>query len=137
VMNLGRPYIFSSFRELWQCSSSFKSELAACMEGLVQLSSGRRCLLIVVVPSGCLQLTHMTQAAGDDRSLHSMMVREINTHLQEGREFVINQVRREQIFANHYLANSGRKEKRIAVWLRSGLGHGEVPELSNTYMFGA
>jgi ribonuclease HI len=128
----GAP-IFSSCRELRHCSSPLESELAACMEGLALAIQWTT--LPVIVQSDCLQLIHMIQAAGDDRSLHSMMVREIKTHLQEGREFVIKHVRREQNLVSHYLANFGRKEKRTAVWLQSGPG--EVPELCIADMYGA
>lgn len=104
-----------------------ESEIAACMEGISLATQWTT--RPIVIQTDCLDVVKLITDTDDDRSVHTMMVQEIRAHLQEGREFLVKHVRREQNSVSHYLANFGRIKKRTVVWLRSGLD--EVPDLCN------
>ena len=109
--------IYSSCRELRQCSSPLQSELAACVEGLniaIQWSD-----VPIIVQTDCVQAVKLITSSVENRSANLMLVQEIKEILNGDREILVNHVRREQNSVSHFLANFGRIKKRTAVWLHS------------------
>ena len=86
--------IYSSCRELRQCSSPLQSELAACLEGLnivIQWSD-----LPIVVQTDCVQAVKLITSSVENRSANLMLAQEIKEILKGDREILVKHVRREQ-----------------------------------------
>ena len=112
--------IFSSCIELRSCTSPLEAELEACREGIQLALQWTTLPIIVEVDS--LEATQLVQDKSLYRSENSMLIEEIKTSLQSGREFLIKHIRREQNNVSHYMTNFGRSERRTAVGLKSGPG---------------
>ena len=93
--------IDSSCRELRHCASALESEIAACMEGISSLAI-QWTAMPLVIQTDCLDVVKLITGTDDDRSAHTMMVQEIRSHLQEGREFLVKHVRPEQNSVSHF-----------------------------------
>lgn len=92
-----------SCRELRQCASPLESELAACSEGVSLATQWSE--LPFVIQTDCAEVTKLIEGGNGNQSKHMMLIREINSCLQERSEFLVKLMRREQNDVSHFLTN--------------------------------
>ncbi|KAM3352298.1 hypothetical protein ACQJBY_023876 [Aegilops geniculata] len=108
---------FSLCHSLRSCPDPLHAELAGCMEGLGLAL--QRIELPIILECDSMQAVQMIKTKGPGHSQHVMVVSEVMS-LMRTRECCVTHISREQNNVRHVLANFGRTENRIVVWLRSG-----------------
>lgn len=109
--------IFSSCRHLFSCDDILEAEILAIREGLMlalQWSS-----LPIYIESDSLEAVNMVKSGDTNRSKYAFLIREIKDSMSE-RSSCITHIHRSCNNSSHVLANYGRTQGRIAVWLGSG-----------------
>ncbi|KAM3208041.1 hypothetical protein ACQJBY_063004 [Aegilops geniculata] len=109
--------IFSSCRHLFSCDDILEAEILAIQEGLMlalQWSS-----LPIYIESDSLEAVNMVKSEDTNRSKYAFLIRKIKDSMSE-RSSCITHIHRSCNNSSHVLANFGRTQGRIAVWLGSG-----------------